>query len=303
MPKGIETVLGKRIVKGCHLAPYTTFRIGGRAEWFMEPCNSDEIKQAVNACRNYGIHLTIFGGGSNILVPDEGIAGLVMRIYQPDVTPFFHNGAIHVNAAVSNSNLAGFAARHGICGFEFIYDIPGAVGGAIVQNAANNDGMISEHLIDVEFIDRKSESIKVLQKKDLNFGYRHSYFKDHDCVVISARFAAAKRADPSDIRYRMEAIKKQRWEKFPMEYPNCGSVFKRPAGDYAGRLIEQAGLGGYRIGDAMVSTKHKGFIVNVGKATAADVRTLIESVRSRIGEKFGVWLENELVILSDGKGG
>ncbi len=281
------------------LAPYTTYRIGGPAEVFVETGREEDILRLVQLCRKHSIPLTILGLGSNVLVPDEGIEGLVLRVVDPGAKPELDGDVLDCPAACSDETLARFAASHGCAGFGFLYDIPGAVGGAIVQNAAM-DVSIADKLLDVTFVDARGE-LRRLPLDSLHMGYRTSLFKHEWGVVLGARFDVSERKPPEELHASMEAVRTTRRSKYPMEFPNCGSVFKRPEGDYAGRLIEAAELGGLRVGGAAVSTKHHNFIVNDRNATAEDIRRLVEEVRTRVRERFDVELERELIYLS-GKG-
>ncbi len=278
------------------LAPYTTYRIGGPAEAFVETGREEDILRLVQQCHKHSIPLTILGLGSNVLVPDEGIEGLVLRIVDHSSRPTLDGDVLDVPAACSDETFAHFAASNGVPGFGFLYDIPGTIGGAIVQNAAM-DASIADRLLDVTFLDSKG-NLHQLPRESLHMGYRTSLFKLEWGVVLRARFHVSERQPPEELLASMEAVKKKRRSKYPMEFPNCGSVFKRPEGDYAGRLIEAAELGGLRIGGAAVSTKHHNFIINDQNATAEDIRRLVEEVRCKVKERFGVDLERELIYLS-----
>ncbi len=289
------------IRRNVSLADATTYKIGGPAELFLQTGDEKDIIAAVRACIRHEIPLTVLGAGSNVLAPDRGIEGLVLRVYDDGLMPFMRDETIACSAGVTDKNLAEFACKNAIGGYEFLFDIPGTVGGAIVQNAGTNDGQIADRLIDVRYIDRAGE-IVTMSVEQLNMGYRHSVFKDEGGAILFARFKKGPEEKPEAIRAKMEEIRKTRWSKFPMECPNCGSVFKRPPGDYAGRLIQEAGLGGFRIGGAMVSPLHRGFIVNTGSATEKDVKAVAAHVRDTVMDKFGVKLERELIYLPEKPG-
>jgi len=286
-----------RVRTGVALRDLTSYRIGGPAEILVEPSCIGDVSLVLAEVRRSGAPLAVIGAGSNVLVPDEGLQGVVLRIGEPMGSVAEAGGVITAQAGCADRDLAMCAARAGIEGFEFLEDIPGTVGGAIVQNAEAWGSSVSDHLVEVEAV-RPGGEIVALRGGDLSFGYRDSTFKQvGDLVVAAARFAPPGRGDPALICARMDDIRARRHSRYPLEHPSCGSVFKRPSGDYAGRLIEQAGLGGLRVGGACVSTRHHNFIVNTGGATAGDVKALVEMVRDRVLERFGVALERELVYL------
>ncbi len=279
------------------LAGLTSYRIGGPAEILVEPASAADVEKVVGEVRAAGAPLTVIGAGSNVLVSDRGLEGVVMRLGARMGGVAIEEGVITAGAGASDRDLAHAAARAGITGFEFLEDIPGTLGGGLVQNAEAWGDAISDHLVDVTVVDASGKLV-THGARSLEFGYRDSTFKRAgDLVIVEARFAPAGRAAPSDIVRRMDELRARRHARYPLEHPSCGSVFKRPAGDYAGRLIEQAELGGTRVGDACVSRQHHNFIVNLGGATARDVRTLVELVQERVRQRFGVQLERELVYL------
>lgn len=279
------------------LAGMTTYGIGGPAEVLVEPGSAGDAAALVGDVRRAGAPLCVIGAGSNVLVPDEGLSGVVLRIGEGMGGVAVHGGVITAGAGTSDRDLALHAARAGITGFEFLEDIPGTVGGGLVQNAGAWGESISDHLVDVTVVDA-SGGIRTMDSGSLQFGYRDSTFKRQgDLLVVEVRFAPPGRDDPEKILGRMDELRARRHGRYPLDRPSCGSVFKRPSGDFAGRLIEEAGLGGLRCGAAVVSTKHHNFIVNEGGATARDVRTLVMMVREKVHEKFGVRLERELVYL------
>ena len=278
------------------LSELTTYRIGGPAEMLLETSEVDEVAAAVAACSRLGVPLTVLGAGSNVLAPDEGIAGLVLGVHCSITAMELIGDVLVAPAGTTAESLAIFAADRGITGCEFIHDIPGTVGGCVVQNASNSDGELRRVLLDVRFVDRRAQVV-TMAAGELELGYRTSLFKKEWGVIGEARFLVPGRDEPGLIRDRMERFRAVRREKFPLDYPNCGSVFKRPPGDYAGRLIQRAGLGGYRVGDAMVSPKHHGFIINLGQASASDVKAVVAEVQRKVDELFGVKLERELIYL------
>ena len=280
--------------------PHTAYRVGGNAELVAFPNSPSELRTLIAWCRTRKLPFFLIGGGANIIVSDNGLPGIT--IFTEHLNKLkLQNGKILAECGVSMENLALFTARHGISGLEFLYDIPGSVGGSLIMNAGNNDGEMKHVTCLVQAMTPENHVIS-LPGNQCNFGYRTSRFKEEKMVVIQAAFAATMRRPEKEIRAEMERIKAERLRKFPMEYPNGGSVFKRPPGDYAGRLIEVSGCGGMRVGDAQVSTKHRGFIVNLGHATATDIRKLIAQVQERVKETQGISLEREQIFLPEDMG-
>ncbi len=276
------------------LAPLTTFCVGGPARVLVEPADERDVVTVLSFCHSVKAPLFILGGGSNILVPDEGIDGVVLRIAGALGHLGLEQGAIVAEAGVTDERLADFALSQSASGLEWVFDIPGTVGGAVYMNAGNNDGEMKNGLERVRWVEPDGRLCEQ-DGSTLEMGYRTSRFQHRPGIIVKAWIRPGPTDSPAAIRGRMEAIRSLRCSKFPEEKRCAGSVFKRPPGNYAGRLIEEAGCGGMRIGGALVSPKHKGFIVNTGGATAADVRALIEQVRTRVHATSGVRLETEVL--------
>lgn len=276
------------------LAPLTTFGIGGPARWLVSTSAVQDIQAVIRVCRKLGLALYVLGAGSNVLVPDEGIDGVVLGLTRGLSRLTLEADLLHSQAGVRDEELSLFAWSHGIAGYEWLFDIPGSVGGAVYMNAGCNEGDMAGLVRQVTWLDPLGE-VRVSDPTDLDFGYRHSRFHDSPGLVVEALLCTDHREDPAAIRARMETSRATRKAKFPPEALCAGSVFKRPPGHFAGKLIEDAGCGGLSVGDAMVSPKHKGFIVNRGAATARDVKTLMELVTQRVFEGFGVRLQPEVV--------
>jgi UDP-N-acetylmuramate dehydrogenase len=286
--------------KNYPIQAHTAYKVGGDAELAAFPDSPSQLCTLISWCRSRQLPFFLIGGGANIIVSDDGLPGIT--IFTANLNQLkLQDGKIVAECGVSMENLALFTARHGISGFEFLYDIPGSVGGSLIMNAGNNDGEMKHVTCFVQAMTPGNRVIS-LPGNQCNFGYRTSRFKEEKMVVIQAAFAATMRKPEKEIRAEMERIKEERLRKFPMEYPNGGSVFKRPPGDYAGRLIEVSGCGGMRVGDAQVSTKHRGFIVNLGHATATDIRNLIALVQKKVKETHGVVLEREQIFLPEDMG-
>lgn len=276
---------------------HTAYKVGGNAELAAFPASLLEFQTLISWCRSKHLPVFLVGGGANIIVSDDGLPGIT--IFTESLNKLkLQNGKILAECGVSMENLALFAANHGISGFEFLYDIPGSVGGALIMNAGNNDGEMEgiSCLVQALTVEKRVVSLTANQ---CGFGYRTSRFKKEGMVVFQGAFDATNRKTIPEIRVKMGRIKEERRRKFPMEFPNGGSVFKRPPGDYAGRLIEAAGCSGLQVGDAQVSTKHRGFIVNRGNATASDIRGLITLIGEMVKESQGVLLEREQIFLPE----
>jgi len=276
---------------------HTTYRVGGRAEVLVNPVDSEDAFSIYRFALSEGIPLTVLGAGSNVIVPDEGMEGIVMKM-MGDVGGVERIGGnrVRVFAGKRLKDLALELASENLVGLEPIACIPGTVGGAVVMNAGTNEGTTSDFLLRVEVV-TPSGRRRVFTKKELNFGYRHSIFKAGNWLILNVDFKLKRGDGKESVRVIKRTIK-ERMGKFPMKYPNAGSVFKRPPGDYAGRLIEVSGCKGMRVGGAMVSRKHANFIVNTGSATASDILALIRKVQKRVFEKTGVLLEVEQIPIS-----
>lgn len=278
---------------------HTSFKIGGPADLYLMPDTPEQVSALLPFIRKCGIPLYILGRGSNVLVSDEGIRGAVlalggrmsgMRLCSPTT--------ISCAAGAGLERLCRFALEHGLTGLEFAYGIPGSVGGAVFMNAGAYGGEMKDVLRSATHCTANGQ-IEALRGDALDLSYRHSAYMGmgEGCCILSAEISLQP-GDPADIRARMEELRGKRREKQPLEYPSAGSTFKRPKGAYAAELIDRCGLKGLRIGDAMVSEKHAGFIVNVGSASCADILRLIERVQEAVLQKTGYALECEVRLLS-----
>lgn len=287
---------------------HTTFRIGGPADYYAEP-DMSQISKLIEMAKAYDMLVTVIGNGSNLLVGDKGIRGLVIGIgkglSEIEVTEAVaqqstaqDNG--HIITAGAGAILAAVAAKAAeasLSGLEFASGIPGSVGGAVVMNAGAYGGEIKDVLIDATVLTAEGE-LKTVTRDELDLSYRHSIVPEKGYIVLSARFRLIPK--PKDeIKSYMAELRTKRVEKQPLEYPSAGSTFKRPEGYFAGKLIMDAGLRGYSVGDAQVSQKHCGFVVNKGEATAADVLTLIKDVQETVLKQFGVKLEPEVKMIGE----
>ena len=277
------------------MSRHTTFRIGGPASVFVTPKSEKDLVTAIEICRSQGAPYFILGNGSNLLVSDQGYDGVVVHIGS-DLRDISVEGTeITAKTGAMLSQVAHAALAHGLTGMEFAAGIPGSLGGACMMNAGAYGGEMSQILVGVRALDDKGQIVE-LAADQLELGYRHSIMMEKQYVVLGARIHLEK-GNPEKIQAQMDDLKEKRIAKQPLEYPSAGSTFKRPEGAFAGKLIMDAGLRGFRIGDAMVSEKHCGFVVNAGKATAEDVCGVIAHVQHVVLEKYGKKLEPEIRFL------
>lgn len=282
------------------LARHTTFRIGGAAALFCTPGTIPELVRTLELCHEYEVRTYLLGNGSNTLFSDRGFDGAVICLMElktrtaAEVLPDGRS-CLCAGAGMLLSGLCTQACEQGLTGLEFAYGIPGTVGGAVYMNAGAYGGEMKDVLLDVSFLD-EGFRMRTLPADELALGYRTSIFEHKNWCVLEARFALRKDS-PEAIRSRMQDFMNRRREKQPLDLPSAGSTFKRPAGCFAGQLIEQCGLRGFRIGGAAVSEKHCGFVVNLGGATCADVVHLTDEVRRIVQEKTGHILEREIRVV------
>ena len=270
----------------------TSFKIGGAAELMLYPASAEELQACIKLCAAQGEKPFILGCGSNLLVKDSGLDGVVISTEKLLGIAFGDDGLISCGAGVKLSELCVFAQKQGLAGLEFAYGIPGSAGGAAYMNAGAYGGEMKDVLHFVRYIDPDGE-ICELPAGALELGYRRSVFMRNGGVIAGLTVRLAP-GDPAEIRAKMDEILQKRRDKQPLEFPSAGSVFKRPEGHFAGALIEQCGLKGQSVGGAQVSEKHAGFIVNAGGARAADVRALIALVQTAVENETGVFLEPEI---------
>lgn len=278
---------------------HTTFRIGGPAECYVIPSDSEQLRRTIALCMEQEVPYLVIGNGSNLLVSDAGIRGVVIRqaegVYrvlgeQNGVTLF------RADAGMLFSSFAKAVSRDGYEGMAYATGIPGTIGGAVFMNAGAYGGELKDTLVSVEVLRRDGEIVS-LPAEALALSYRHSNVESNGYVVLTATFGLKKCEDIAALSLYVRELTEKRKEKQPLEYPSAGSTFKRPEGYFAGKLIDDAGLRGFRIGDAQVSEKHCGFVVNRGNATADEVMRLISAVQRKVYEQFGVMLEPEVRFL------
>ncbi len=278
------------------MSKHTTFRIGGNADMFVSP-KITQIPEIVALAKEYDVPVTIIGNGSNLLVGDKGIRGLVLSFGKEADEIHLEGTYMTIGAGTLLSKAAAEAARNSLTGLEFAAGIPGTLGGAIVMNAGAYGGEMKDVVVSAKVLTPKGE-IRELSKEELDFSYRHSCIPENDYIVLEATIELTP-GDETQIRDIMADFRGRRMDKQPLEFPSAGSTFKRPEGYFAGKLIQDADLRGYTVGGAQVSEKHCGFVVNKGKATAEDVCNLINDVKRIVYDKFQVELEPEVKMIGE----
>ena len=275
---------------------HTSFKIGGECDYFVMPESFNQLKSVIDKLNELEIPYFLLGKGSNLLVSDSGIKGAVISMM--GLCDIEVNGdELTAGAGVSIANLCTTALSNSLSGMEFAYGIPGSVGGGLYMNCGAYGGQFSDTVVKAEYLTNDGE-INTIEADDMCLGYRTSIFKQNNGIVLSATFKF-KKDNAADIKARMDDYMERRITKQPLEYPSAGSVFKRPEGHFAGALIEQAGLKGYTIGGAQVSEKHSGFVINIGEATANDIKALMGYVQAVVYENYQVMLEPEVRIIGD----
>ena len=281
------------------MSEHCSFKIGGPARLMLLPSSAEEAASALAILRSSGAQVLIVGSCTNLLIPDEGYPGAVVRMSKPASSMELLDAArIRAQAGATLNALAVFAAQHELTGLEFAHGIPGSVGGGVAMNAGAYGGEMRDVLESAEYVD-KDGAIRTLSGDELGLSYRHSAFSDTDKLITSAVFRLTP-GDGEAVRARMNELIEKRRASQPLDMPSAGSTFKRPKTGYAAALIDEAGLKGLRVGGAMVSAKHAGFVVNAGGATYSDVIELMREVRRRVCEFSGVLLEPEVKIIGPG---
>lgn len=301
-------ILDENILKEESMKKHTSFKIGGNADFFVKAKSVEDVKFVIDLCKKNDIPLTIIGNGSNILVKDEGIKGIVLKI---DIDKFEINEKvpeelrknnnsviITVGAGVLLGKLAFQLLKKSISGFEFASGIPGTIGGAVRMNAGAYGSEFKDIVIETMCMDNNENIIK-LDNKQQKFEYRKSIFKDNKYIILETKLLLEKVDDNSKIKEKMDEYKKSRMEKQPIEFPSAGSTFKRGSDFITAKLIDECDLKGYSIGDAQVSEKHAGFVINRGNASFEDVFKLIKFIQKNVKEKFGKDIELEVEIVGN----
>ncbi|MDO5048020.1 MAG: UDP-N-acetylmuramate dehydrogenase [Anaerococcus sp.] len=280
-----------------YLKDYTTFGIGGRADVLLKPQNEDQLKNILRLNKNMDIKTTVIGRGSNLLVSDKGIRGAVVVLADNYSKLGVKDEIVTALAGTSLNETALFAIENSLRGMEEISGIPGSIGGAVAMNAGAYGGEIKDICLEVRTFDYDG-NIHVFTNEQMNFSYRHSRIFEQDLIVSSASFKL-KKADKQDLLEKYEDFTNRRQSKQPLDKKSAGSTFKRPVGSYASKLIDECGLRGFRQGDAQVSEKHCGFLINRGEATCKQMLDFINEVSSIVYEKTGFKLEREVKLIGE----
>lgn len=276
---------------------FTTLKIGGTADVMVMPASVDELKRIISLTRENNVPVCFMGNGSNLLVSDKGIRGVVVRLGSNLASTRVIGNEIYAQSGISLSRLATVACEHSLAGFEFASGIPGTLGGGIVMNAGAYKGELKDVVTEVSAL-LPSGEIRTFSADELDFSYRHSVFTGSDMLVLSAKIRLEK-GDREEISARINELNKKRRTTQPLEYPSAGSAFKRPQNGYAAAMIDSCGLKGFSVGGAQVSEKHAGFVINKGGATAEDMLSLLAHVQQTVKEKCDTLLEPEIVIIGE----
>lgn len=294
--KNLAQILKCGVKCGEPMSRHTTFKIGGDAELYIEVKKASQLSEIIKECNRGDVPYLILGRGSNLLVSDDGVKGVVISL-KGDFKNInmLDDTSVYCGSGASLAGLCTKALSCNLSGLEFAWGIPGSVGGAVFMNAGAYGGEMKDVVHSVTHM-TKDGNIETLKGEKLNFSYRNSVYRENGCIILGVTLRL-KLDNPVLIRHRMDDFMNRRKEKQPLDYPSAGSVFKRPEGAYAGALIEQCGLKGARVGGAKVSEKHAGFIINTGNATCNDVCTLIQNVQDKVKEETGYFLEREIILL------
>ena len=292
----LAKTLGCEVLKNEPMSKHTSFKIGGTADTYIKVDTLSKLSAILKECKQSDIEYILLGNGSNVLVSDDGIRGVVIRL-DGDFRQIalVDENTIYCGAGATLAQLCKFALNCGLTGLEFAWGIPGSVGGAVFMNAGAYDGEIKNVVHSVSHVSPDGK-IGRIEKDDLDFGYRTSVYRKNNMIITGVTLKLEK-GNTDDIRDKMDDFMNRRTSKQPLEYPSAGSVFKRPEGNFAGALIQQCGFKGKSVGGAQVSEKHAGFIINKSNATANDVKNLVKEIQNTVAEKTGYNLECELIIL------
>ncbi len=290
-----KTIDKNRILINESMKKHTSYNVGGQADIMIKPANVTELIEVIKTFRTNNFPYIVLGRGSNILINDEGIRGAVIKLGSDFANIKVDKNFVRAESGISLRHLADFCANKGLGGLEFAHGIPGTLGGAVCMNAGAYGGEMKQVITKVKLLDNDLNIIE-LSSKEMDFGYRTSIVQKNNYIVLEAEFELENKPT-QEILDTMKELMARRKAKQPLNYPSCGSVFKRPEGYYAGGLIEESGLKGMAYGGAMVSDKHAGFIVNTGTATAKDIITLIQIVQKCVFDLKGVRLEREVKLL------
>lgn len=279
------------------LKNHTSMKCGGPADFLLTPCSIESLREVIEFCSAENLPIFVMGNGTNLIVRDKGIRGVVVKLSEKFSQYTVKDNIIEAEAGIFVSKLARIALENELTGMEFAEGIPGTLGGAVTMNAGAYGGEMSDIVIRTHYLDNQN-NINIIEGKQHKFGKRTSFIQQDGGIVLKSEILL-KKGNKDEIKTLMESFKNQRREKQPLELPSAGSIFKRPEGFFAGKLIQDCGLRGYRIGGAEVSCKHCGFIVNADNASSADIINLIEYIQEKVKEKFGVTLQTEVKIVGE----
>lgn len=289
--------LENRLLENELMSKHTTYKIGGPIDYLFIPESKEEIINALKISRELGIKPFILGNGSNMIVKDLGIRGIGIKIYSNYSSIEVEGEIMTIESGAVMGKISSIAVENSLKGFEFASGIPGTIGGAVVMNAGAYGGEMKDIVKSVECVDLDG-NIKEYTNKEMNFRYRDSIVKEKNLIVLNINIEL-KKGNKEEIQKNLRELTEKRTTKQPLNLPSCGSTFKRPEGYFAGKLIEDSGLKGYRYKNVQVSEKHCGFIVTLGDSKAEDVLYVIKHVQNKVREKFGVELETEVKIIGE----
>lgn len=279
------------------MSKHITFRAGGKARFYVEVESEEELIKFIKYCQKANLNYFILGRGSDLLVSDKGYEGIIISTIYLNKIKLLDKNIIEADAGATLADIALFSLENELSGFEFASGIPGTLGGAVFMNAGAYDGEIKDILLEIKVLE-EDLSISYIEASKLDLAYRYSNIEKKKQIVLAARLQLQK-GKYEEIRAKINDLDFRRRDKQPLEYPSAGSTFKRPKGYFAGKLISDSGLMGYKIGDAEVSTKHAGFVINKGSASASDIYKLICYIQKVVKEKYNVELEREVRLLGE----
>lgn len=293
--KSVCDEIGCEYNENTFLSSCTSFKIGGKADFFVQPDSVEKLTAVVSECKKIGAKILILGKGSNLLVSDEGFRGVVISTSKLDKIELIDETTVYCQSGVTLSKLCRFALDNSLTGLEFAYGIPGSAGGAAYMNAGAYGGEMKDVLYKCDHLSADGVQSSY-SDSELELSYRHSVYSKSD-KIITALYLKLEKGNKDEIKAKMDELMSKRRDKQPLEYPSAGSTFKRPEGYFAGALVEECGLKGFTVGGAQVSEKHAGFVINIGGATASDVLGVIEHCKKTVYELKGVMLEPEVEII------
>ena len=297
----LESALGDRVAFDVAMTRHTSLRIGGPADAMVTPADRDDLSRTLAICDAHGLPTRVLGAGFNVLVREGGLRGVVLRLKKLRAIERVAPRVLAIEAGASHATITRFCAEQGLAGLEFGAGIPGTLGGWLAMNAGIGVREMKDVVLSIELMDRRGEIRPKIPRAQLDFHYRALAGLPEGCVILAAELAV-EASDPASVQAEIDRLLAHRQQTQPLDIPSCGSVFRNPPGDFAGRLIEAAGLKGAREGGAEISALHANFIVNRGGATACDVLSLIERARTAVARQTGIELETEVQLIGETEG-